>query len=1018
MSDPNSARDPIHQAILDQLKNMGDRLERLERRSGIATPPPARPSTSPPPTAGDMRPWVEVVSPQTPAPTPPPRQLPVPPSPGFRPVNPPPTPAELRGLGSHPTSSTPPAAPPTSPPAHGVSPTAAPRPEEPASLIFDPPSPSASPTASGRKAEAFHSLSGTGPRPVPPPPASHHPPVAPPVVPLMARRFDGAPSPSSSPSAPPAPPPSKPINLEWLIGTKGLAAAGALAVVIGVIFFLKYAVEQGWIGNLPPLLRCMMGVGFGGLLVAAGEVVRRKVNALGGAGLYAAGIACAYASVYAGYGYFNPPVIGQTTAFIALVLISGLGVALSAGTRLAGVAIVSLVGAYLAPFLLRSDNPNPLVFPVYSSALLATGLVLAAWLRGSFRWVGRSVWWATMVLGGLWAAVHIDREPVIVIGFVLCVWAMIHAAHIVAARGGFTSGDDDAKPSTHPGSDSLNSLRNSGPMLSSFSVTGWATILMTLALRELNPAIDWIAPGGIAVATGVLAVWLAGHLGVIKNRPRTDAERLGASLALQSAGALIGAVALATSSAGPAAALLWLVMGLGAIIAGRWAGALAATIYGTLLMLIGTARLVLWDSWHSSLFSPTVDLFGLALAPWTAWAGLAALAWFAAAWVVSLGTPEGKRSIWGAVNAVAAVGLLVASLINPDSSPHATTWAVLGLCVVLIGVHRLRRQLALHVHTLVLLALTTAKIVLVDAFTGRVLTETPRLLGLPLTPSLWLCIGAAAAWGAIALAARSMIGKPSHPQALSNSVACSMIALLMLLLAPVNQDMQQTHLVWPWAIVSVLASLASRFDPRLALRTGATIAAFMSAGAWVIAWVFMPGFVHWSTSYPALLHPGLLSAVAVVAALIAVAKVSRATPGRGDAPLAEALPAACLIAAGALGWLASSFEASRIAEMVTGSVTARGAAVSIWWGLLAVTLLYIGFRKVIPGLRYAGLTLLGLAGVKVVLFDMADAPQLARVAGFVTLGLLMLGTAVGYARVAKALDASKPEAGNPAPPAA
>ncbi len=993
MSDHPPPSDTLLQAILDQLKSLEQRLERLESKAEpaktVIAPAPSTPTlahglTQPTaPVAASPAPTVlpaAAAAPPTPVVPPPPR------APGPKSAHA--LPAELRGVQPHaPATTFSPAEP------QPVSPSPA------ATPIVQ------SPSASTTKVEAVNSLSGSAPRPEP-----TAPPIAPPTAPPIA----SAAAPTSRPAAAAAA--KKPFNLEWIIGTKGLAAAGALAVVIGVIFFLKYAVEQGWIGHLPPLVRCLFGVGFGGLLVAAGEVVRRKVNALGGAGLYAAGIACAYASVYAGYGYFSPPVIGQTTAFVALVLISALGITLSAGTRLASVAIVSLVGAYLAPFLLQSSNPNPLVFPVYAGALLATGLVLAAWLRGPFRWVGRSVWWATMILGGAWAGFNIDAHPVLVIGFVLCVWGMIHAAHIVAARGSFTSGDAQGTPRS-----TGSTLRNSGPMLSSFSVTGWATILMTLALRQINPAIDWIGACGVTAATGTLAVVLAGHLSVVKNRPRTDAERLGASLALQSASALIGTVALATSSAGPAAALLWLCMGLGAIFAGRWAGALAAVIYGTVLMVIGTGRLVLWDSWHSSLFSPTVDALGLALSPWAAWAALASVTWLVAAWVVSMGTPVGKRSIWGALNAAVGVLLLVAALIHPESDPHATTWAVLILCVVLLSVHRLRRQLALHVHTLVLLAVTTVKIGLTDVLTGSIPTGAPRLLGLPLTPSLWLCIGAAGAWTALALAARAMIGK--HPQALRRAVACSMIALVMLLLAPVTQDLEHSHLVWPWALVAVALSPVSRYEPRLSLQVGAAIAACMSATAWAVVWVISPGFVHWSTTYPALLHPGLLSAVGVVAALIAVAKVGRsAANGKGSA-IEEPLKLVCFVAAGAMFWLSTSFEASRIAEMVTGSIPARGPAVSIWWGLLAVALLYAGFRRAFPGLRYTGLALLGIAGTKVVLLDMADAPQLARVAGFVTLGLLMLGTAVGYARVAKALDAARPRPeaaggeGGPTPPA-
>lgn len=830
----------------------------------------------------------------------------------------------------------------------------------------------------------------------------------------MAPFVAGRPGTGATPAAAFNPParavpetPRKPLNLEWIIGTRGLAAAGALAVVIGVIFFLKYAVEQGWISHLPPIVRCLCGVAFGGALVAVGEAARRKINAIAGAGLYAAGIACAYASVYAGYGYFDPPVIPQGVAFVALAAISALGIALSATTRLASVAIVSLVGAYLAPFLMHSANPNPLVFPVYAGALLATGLVLSAWLRGSFRWVGRSVWWATMIIGGAWGASTLTAHPVIVIGFVLSVWAMIHAAHIAAARGQFVSDEErDRPPPPQP------FFSGTGAVLSSFSVTGWATTLAVVAVRVIHPAIDWTVPCGMTAATGVLAVWLAGNVGVIRNKPRTDAERLGACLALQSASALIGTIALATSSAGPAAALLWLCMGLAAVFAGRWTQAVSAVIYGAVLMTIGTARLVLWDSWSSNLFSPTIDFAGFALSPWFGWALGAAAVWMASGWVISLGTPAGKKSIWGALNAGVGVAMLVASLVHHKTDPAAFTWGMLALCGLLMGLHKVRPQLALHVCATVLLTLTTAKVVLVDVLGGRVPAGAPRLLGLPITASMVLCLGVAAVWAAFAVAARATIGR--HPRAVSRATACSMVAVLVLLLAPISQDVVSSHLVWPWALAGIAVSLAARFERRLGLRIGAALAAYASLGAWSIAWVVSPGFTHWSTQFPVLLHPGLLSGVAAACSLVCVAKVARPSAFLGpvgDAPALDALPLVSLCAAGALAWLASSFEASRIAEIVTGSVAARGAAVSIWWGLLAVGLLLAGFRRSIPGLRYTGLALLGMAGVKVVLMDMAGAPQLARVAGFVTLGLLMLGTAVGYARVAKMVEGEEKKSG-------
>ena len=73
-------------------------------------------------------------------------------------------------------------------------------------------------------------------------------------------------------------------------------------------------------------------------------------------------------------------VIDAVTAFVLLILAVGTGIAIGARTGLVVVAIVSLVGGYLAPILLRTDHPSPYVLPVYLIALLVVGLALSAWL--------------------------------------------------------------------------------------------------------------------------------------------------------------------------------------------------------------------------------------------------------------------------------------------------------------------------------------------------------------------------------------------------------------------------------------------------------------------------------------------------------------------------------------------------------------------------------------------------------------------------------------------------------------
>lgn len=62
----------------------------------------------------------------------------------------------------------------------------------------------------------------------------------------------------------------------------------------------------------------------------------------------------------------------------------------------------------------------------------------------------------------------------------------------------------------------------------------------------------------------------------------------------------------------------------------------------------------------------------------------------------------------------------------------------------------------------------------------------------------------------------------------------------------------------------------------------------------------------------------------------------------------------------------------------------------------ATSLLAFWFRAKIPAVRHAGLGLLLTATGKAAPFDLANAPQEWRVAGFIGLDLLMLGVAVVY----------------------
>jgi hypothetical protein len=109
-------------------------------------------------------------------------------------------------------------------------------------------------------------------------------------------------------------------------------------------------------------------------------------------------------------------------------------------------------------------------------------------------------------------------------------------------------------------------------------------------------------------------------------------------------------------------------------------------------------------------------------------------------------------------------------------------------------------------------------------------------------------------------------------------------------------------------------------------------------------------------------------------------------------------------------WLGSleidRFFAPEAQRMTANAAMARQTALSIYWGLYAITMVAVGFAWRSALCRYAGLALLAIALVKVLTVDMAEVRYVYRVLSFLGVGLLLVATSVGYSRLAPRLLSS------------
>lgn len=535
-------------------------------------------------------------------------------------------------------------------------------------------------------------------------------PAAPPTTPTFISRTeladgDAREDPKNSGAASPVR-----ESLERIIGGRWYAVLGGLVVIIGVAFFYQYAVQQGWFRILPPWAKCGAGGIFGAALLIAAELIRPRINAWAAVGLSAAGIGTMYVSAYAAYAKYG--LVTWPTAFVMLTLCAAVGIIFAARAGLVAVAIVSLIGGYLTPLMLHNPDALPML-PPYWLMLLSVGLILSGRLAGSFVHLRWMTYWATIIFCGLWVLGPGDRYPLMAIVTLGFAWCAIHAELWWSAARESRADTDEQEPSAKLDLPAFLRPPTWSPLVSSFCITVWAVGLGVIHARGWGQIPDWLPAAGGAAATGLAALVLAGNLRILRDMPRTAAERLGAGLTAQAGALLITAVALALT--GRLEVISWLGMGVAAIFAGRWMGSRAVGSYGALLLFIATARLITYDAAFSTMPAPLFTNLGLVFSWWMILMVAAAVCWMIVArliqtWPIGTSDPDDRggisredigeviRSLTAGASGL-SVALLLMSFIHAEASAMSITLVWMGLGSIAMACSRLAPAFRLDVHS-------------------------------------------------------------------------------------------------------------------------------------------------------------------------------------------------------------------------------------------------------------------------------------------------------------------------------
>jgi len=191
--------------------------------------------------------------------------------------------------------------------------------------------------------------------------------------------------------------------------------------VLGVLYFLKYAFDNQWIGNTG---RVLIG-GFAGLaLLYGGERFQAKGYKLYGQTLAGGGIVVLYLSIYAAFNFYS--LIGQLPAMLLMALVTAVCCTLAYRYSSVTLATMGLIGGLLTPYWLSTGKSNEIGLLTYL-LILDVG---AAWLARQRRWAFLNLisFAGTVILFLGWAETFYRAEDVWTTEFFLVLFAGLYLA--------------------------------------------------------------------------------------------------------------------------------------------------------------------------------------------------------------------------------------------------------------------------------------------------------------------------------------------------------------------------------------------------------------------------------------------------------------------------------------------------------------------------------------------------------------------------------------------------------------
>ncbi len=163
-------------------------------------------------------------------------------------------------------------------------------------------------------------------------------------------------------------------DLEKFIGENLINKLGILILVLGISFFVKYAIDKDWI-NEPA--RVGIGVLCGALVMAVAHKLKKNYAAFSSV-LVAGAISIFYFTIAIAFHEYQ--LFSQTVAFIIMIVITIFSVLVSVSYNRQELAVLSLIGGFAVPFMISTGSGNYVVLFSYI-AILNIGILAIAYFK-------------------------------------------------------------------------------------------------------------------------------------------------------------------------------------------------------------------------------------------------------------------------------------------------------------------------------------------------------------------------------------------------------------------------------------------------------------------------------------------------------------------------------------------------------------------------------------------------------------------------------------------------------------